>query len=237
MFDWGDTLMRYEWNDEVALAGNRAGIAALAARDGLPPAEAIHAYFKEREAQLFDDAREDEIDFVELNRACFSELGCELEDDDVRLYVQATYDVWEQTFTVPPAAHALLDALRKRGLKLALVSNTAQREWLLRPVFERQGLAERVDAIVLSSEVGKRKPHPVIFQRALEELGVRGEECLFVGDRLYNDVRGASELGMATVQALWFRADEHANGAEPDHRAFTMLDVLNIADRRLACAG
>ena len=54
-----------------------------------------------------------------------------------------------------------------------------------------------------------------------------------MGDRLYEDVRGAGELGMTTVQALWFRADEHPEGGEPDHQAFTQMDVLNIA-RRLA---
>ena len=41
-------------------------------------------------------------------------------------------------------------------------------------------------------------------------------------------LRGAGELGMTTVQALWFRADEHPDGGEPDHQAFTMHDVLNI---------
>jgi hypothetical protein len=41
---------------------------------------------------------------------------------------------------------------------------------------------------------------------------------------------------MTTVQAVWFRADEHPEGAEPDHQAFTQMDVLNIADRLLAAA-
>jgi putative hydrolase of the HAD superfamily len=95
------------------------------------------------------------------------------------------------------------------------------------------GLAERLDFSVFSSEVGVRKPHPAIFERALEALEVEPEHALFVGDRLFEDVRGAAELGMTTVQALWFRADEHPDGAEPDYQAFTQLDVLNVA-RQLA---
>ena len=47
---------------------------------------------------------------------------------------------------------------------------------------------------------------------------------------------GADALGMTTVQALWFRADENPDGAEPDHQAFTQMDVLNIADRLLGSA-
>jgi putative hydrolase of the HAD superfamily len=86
---------------------------------------------------------------------------------------------------------------------------------------------------VFSSEVGTRKPHPAIFRRALGALGVQPENALFVGDRLYEDIRGAGELGMKTVQAVWFRADEHPEGREPDYQAFTQADVLNVA-RRLA---
>jgi putative hydrolase of the HAD superfamily len=88
-----------------------------------------------------------------------------------------------------------------------------------------------LDVAVFSSEVGKRKPHPAIFERALGELAVRAEETLFVGDRLYEDVRGAAELGMQTVQALWFRADENPDGREPDFQAFTPYDVLNVVRR------
>ena len=101
---------------------------------------------------------------------------------------------------------------------------------------EQLGIAERIDYAVFSSELGKRKPHAEIFRRALEALGVAPEEALFVGDRLYEDVRGAKAVGMATVQALWFRADENPDGAEPDYQAFTQMDVLNIADRLLAAA-
>ena len=92
-------------------------------------------------------------------------------------------------------------------------------------------MAERVDFAVFSSEVGRRKPDPAIFRRALEALQVAPAAALFVGDRLYEDVRGASGVGMRTVQALWFRADEHPDGGVPDYRAFTQMDVLNVVSR------
>jgi putative hydrolase of the HAD superfamily len=84
--------------------------------------------------------------------------------------------------------------------------------------------------------VGKRKPHPAIFERALEALEVAPADSVFVGDRLLEDVRGAGELGMTTVQALWFRADEHPEGGEPDFQAFTQMDVLNVVERLSAAA-
>jgi putative hydrolase of the HAD superfamily len=126
---------------------------------------------------------------------------------------------------------ALLEVLRKRGLRTGLVSNATDPGWLLRADLEQQGLAPLLDAIVFSSEVGRRKPHPEIFQRALGELGVAPERTLFVGDRLVEDVQGPARLGMTTVQALWFRADENPNGIEPDYQAFTQMDVLNVVER------
>jgi HAD superfamily hydrolase (TIGR01509 family) len=230
LFDWGGTLMSDEWSDEIALEGHTAGLAALG-RDGLPDAEAFTGYLREHEAELFPSAGEDEIDIAAVMSGSFRDQGVELTDDDVRLFLQAAHEAWSSHYVLADSTHALLEALRARGLKLALVSNTASPQWLLQPMLERQGIAERVDAIVLSSEVGKRKPHPAIFERALSELDVAASVALFVGDRLEADVLGASRIGMKTIQAVWFRADEGPAGVEPDYQAFTQMDVLNVVDR------
>jgi putative hydrolase of the HAD superfamily len=230
LFDWGGTLMSDEWSDEIALEGHTAGLAALG-RDGLPDAEAFTSYLREHEAELFPSAGEDEIDIAAVMSGSFRDQGVELTDDDVRLFLQAAHEAWSSHYVLADSTHALLEALRARGLKLALVSNTASPQWLLQPMLERQGIAERVDAIVLSSEVGKRKPHPAIFERALSELDVAASVALFVGDRLEADVLGASRIGMKTIQAVWFRADEGPAGVEPDYQAFTQMDVLNVVDR------
>jgi putative hydrolase of the HAD superfamily len=230
LFDWGGTLMSDEWSDEIALEGHTAGLAALG-RDGLPDAEAFTGYLREHEAELFPSAGEDEIDIAAVMSGSFRDQGVELTDDDVRLFLQAAHEAWSSHYVLADSTHALLEALRARGLKLALVSNTASPQWLLQPMLERQGIAERVDAIILSSEVGKRKPHPAIFERALSELDVDASVALFVGDRLEADVLGASRIGMKTIQAVWFRADEGPAGVEPDYQAFTQMDVLNVVDR------
>ncbi len=214
------------WSDEIALEGHTAGLAALR-RDGLPTAEE----FTRHATENFPVAGEDEIDIAAVMRRSFAEQGVDLTDDDLRLFLRSIHDVWASYYSLASSTHALLEALRNRGLRLALVSNTASPEWLLQPVLESQGLVERLDAVVLSSEVGKRKPHPAIFERALAELEVQAGEALFVGDRLDADVLGASRVGMQTVQALWFRADDVEVEVEPDFQAFTQMDVLNVVDR------
>ena len=58
---------------------------------------------------------------------------------------------------------------------------------------------------------------------------------MFVGDRLDSDIRGAGELGLVTVQALWFAADEARGRPEPDFMAFTPMDVLTRAPAASCC--
>ncbi len=222
--------MEEEWSREIAAEGYEAGVAALA-RDGLPEARALLDYFEQHETELFALGVDDEIDIADVLRRAFAHHGVDVTDGDVRLFLTASRDVFASYYSLASTTHALLEALRRRGLALALVANTASPEWLLRPVLEEQGLVERLDVIVLSSEVGKRKPHPAPFERALGELGAAPGEALFVGDRLETDVVGASRTGIATVQALWFRADDSDAGVEADYQAFTQMDVLNVVDR------
>jgi putative hydrolase of the HAD superfamily len=173
----------------------------------------------------------EEIEYPGLIREALAHFDVDLTDAELVRFLEAEHAAWQPARVLGATTHALLDSLRERGLKLALVSNAFDPGWLLRRDLEQMGVADRLDFAVFSSEVGMRKPHPEIFRRALEAVGAEPERALFVGDRLYEDVRGAGELGMTTVQAVWFRADENPDGREPDHQAFTQLDVLNIARR------
>jgi putative hydrolase of the HAD superfamily len=236
LFDWGDTLIRFAYDEALVEAGHRAGLAALE-RDDLPEVERVASHFRERYEPFFwVPGTIEELEYPGLVRQLLGDFGIEVDDNELNRFLEAEHAAWEPARQ--PAAHtpALLESLRGRGLKLALVSNAFDPGWLLHRDLEQSGLAERLDFAVFSSEVGKRKPHPLIFERALDALAVPPEDAVFVGDRLYEDVRGAGELGMTTVQALWFRADEHPEGREPDFQAFTQMDVLNVVDRLRAAA-
>jgi FMN phosphatase YigB (HAD superfamily) len=67
--------------------------------------------------------------------------------------------------------------------------------------------------------------------RALDELAVRPERALHVGDRRLQDVLGAKRLGMRTVLARWFRDDVDPDGAEPDFAAGSPREVVEFVDR------
>lgn len=230
LFDWGDTLMRWAWDEELLEEGHRAGLAAIGRE-----AAGISARFREEYLPfLSEPGAVEEIEYPGLVRELLGSCGIEVSDEELGRFLEAEHEAWQPARRLGAATHALLESLRAHGLKLGLVSNALDPPWLLHRDLEQLGVAERLDTAVFSSEVGLRKPHPAIFRAALERLGVGPEEAVFVGDSLANDVAGAAALGMTTVQAVWFRAEEDP-AIEPDFRAFTPYDVLN-AVRRLNSA-
>ena len=96
----------------------------------------------------------------------------------------ANFELFEDTLPV-------LAELRAHGLKIGLVSNTGRD--LVAFVAHH---ALDVDAALGSATHGKTKPHPTIFQAALDELGVSAEEAAMVGDSPEDDIEGARALGM-----------------------------------------
>jgi HAD superfamily hydrolase (TIGR01549 family) len=111
-------------------------------------------------------------------------------DDELR---QALYDVMLDMWWAYDDAAPLLDALRERGVRTAVLSNVGVD---IRPVMQRYGL--RADAVILSCEVGAVKPQREIFQAALDALDARPAETLMVGDA-WKDDGGAAALGIRTL--------------------------------------
>ena len=104
----------------------------------------------------------------------------------------------------PPHHVELLGELR-RHYRLAVVSNFDYSPTCL-TILERAGIAPLFEAVVISDEIGWRKPKPVIFETALDRMGggLRPADALFVGDRADIDVLGARAVGMAST---WINRD------------------------------
>jgi putative hydrolase of the HAD superfamily len=103
---------------------------------------------------------------------------------------------WEQheNFSLYEDALPVLDELRRHGLRIGLVSN-GQRD--LDEFAVHHGL--EVDAVVGSKAHGRTKPHPSIFEAALEALGASADEAAMVGDSYEDDIQGARSLGMRAI--------------------------------------
>ena len=104
------------------------------------------------------------------------------------------------TRTLHQATWALpvLDDLRRAGLSLAVVSDCSPDT---PAVWPGSALSERFDAVSFSCVVGVRKPDPRIYRVVLDQLQLRAENCIYVGDGGSQELSGASKLGM---RAVWF---------------------------------
>lgn len=102
-----------------------------------------------------------------------------------------------------PAAHRTLLASLTPRFRLGIVSNFDYAP-TAHGILEREGIAALFDAVVVSAEVGWRKPKPIIFEVALARLRISPQEALFVGDRADIDVLGAKRAGLA---AAWLNRE------------------------------
>jgi HAD superfamily hydrolase (TIGR01509 family) len=216
LFDWNNTLVRFSWDEERVIEGHRAALG--------------------RDDPVFT-ARWRTLVLGDHGYRPYAELLAELGVEDPDAFIDAEHEVWQPAHEVLSSAQALFESLRSLGLKTGIVANSwPEPGHVLRADAERFGLADRVDVMVFSDDVGARKPDPEIYLFACRQLGVEPSEAMHVGDDLENDVWGAAAVGITTVQALWFVADDQpVEGVEPDFRAFTPMDVLNTA-RQLARA-
>ena len=96
-------------------------------------------------------------------------------------------------FEVLPGVHESLRRLRAHGLAIAVVANW---DFSLHEHLRRHGLRDWFDAVVVSAELGARKPDPAPFLAALDRLGVEPARAVHVGDYPPHDEAGARAAGM-----------------------------------------
>lgn len=99
-------------------------------------------------------------------------------------------------WTLDPGIRPLLKKLRGLGLGLGILSNWDRR---LRLTLEKLELLDLFDQFIISNEVGWEKPHPMVFEQAVEKSGCRVENILHAGDSLGADILPALEQGLRTL--------------------------------------
>lgn len=126
---------------------------------------------------------------------------CSLDDSMLAAVCEAFMKPIFGLARLDPDALPLLESLRQRDIKTAIVSNSpwgsSASAW--RNELARHGLLERVDVSVFCGDVGWRKPNSAPFQRALELIQVAPADAIFVGDDPRWDVIGAQNAGLRPV--------------------------------------
>lgn len=129
-----------------------------------------------------------------------------------------------------PEIIPMLSELKERGLYIGLISNCFSEE---ADVIRKSELFTYFDAVYLSYEQGVKKPDEEIFQRCMNALSVKAEECVYVGDGGSNELETAGKLGMKAVQATWYLQDGTTQPSGRKHdfpQMETPFDVLNCLE-------
>ncbi len=127
------------------------------------------------------------------------QLGFEVKADDAR--VKAALNVFFQDFIdtleLRENARKLVKQAREH-CKVALISNFTYAPVIYKSL-RKVGLSRFFNIVVVSEEVGWRKPSPKIFEHALNKLQVHVREAVYIGDSPNEDIKGAKQAGIKTV--------------------------------------
>jgi HAD superfamily hydrolase (TIGR01549 family) len=131
--------------------------------------------------------------------------------------------------TFHPAARRVVEAFFHQNYKLGIVSNMILPGVLLERLLQSEGLRPFFGPIITSSETGYIKPHPRIFERALDAGNWRPEEALMVGDTYRQDIIGARSAGM---HVIWLnsRGEPTSQAAQnpPDSIINSLEELLTV---------
>ncbi|HEY2812655.1 MAG TPA: HAD family hydrolase [Acidimicrobiales bacterium] len=228
LFDWGGTLTTSDLGraDLLDLWRLAAHHLEPAREDELVSAlAAIDQRFWDRTTTTLESWR-----LADILQAASDELGLDVTDAVLEEAATRHLDGWTQHIRHEPDAAEVLQALRARGLRIGMLSNTNWPRSFHEHFLERDGLARLIDARLYTSDLGYVKPHPSVFIDALAAVGLDDPtRAVFVGDRPYDDIHGAQRVGMRTVLRVSTVVPPY--DVEPDAEIGTLSELLALIDR------
>jgi HAD superfamily hydrolase (TIGR01509 family) len=197
LFDYGLTLVTFSFPRDCLLSvldrfRPRLGGAT-------PTAEELMATVLEPLEADLEGYGEDEVDYMDFYEHAWRRAGLNAPRALLYEILDQEQLCWDRSVRLAPAALETLDRLRSRGLKTAVASNAPFPPELMHRQLLSNGIRQRVDVVVLSAEVGRRKPAPELYEAALARLGVDAGRALYVGDRYREDYEGPRRVGMRAV--------------------------------------
>jgi putative hydrolase of the HAD superfamily len=128
------------------------------------------------------------------------------EDDRIAKAVEAYFSAFYDYCRLIPGTKEMLAGLRGE-YRLGLLSNFTHAPAAVR-LLELTGLESFFDSILISGALGFRKPHPLVFERLIEELGVEKDGIVYVGDDPEPDILGASQAGLHPVWMTYVKDNQ-----------------------------
>jgi putative hydrolase of the HAD superfamily len=231
LFDWAGTLTPYH---QVDLLGCWAAAAEVIAPDRVEELAAA-LFAAEHDSWPMQQVSMQSSTTAELVKRGTAAMGIEADEATEQAAIAAYRRAWSAHLDARDEAAAVLTALRDRGMRTGLLSNTHwPRDWH-EDALAADGLIDLLDARLYSSELSHMKPHPSAFEALLAAVGTTAERAVFVGDRPHDDISGAKAVGLRTV---WIRNDAVPRyDVEPDAIIDELAALVDVVDVWNAQAG
>lgn len=232
IFDWGGTLAEYasiELEDMWRLAARY-----LAREQGNGS--------RREENELVSRLAQVEVEFwattsthqragtlADLLQAATAALALDVTEAVLEEAATHYLDAWTPHIRHEPDAADTLRALRRRGMRIGLLSNTHWPRAFHEHFLARDGLEGLIDARLYTSELSVMKPHPEAFRAALDAVGVEDpSRAVFVGDRPFDDIFGARQSGLRAV--LRTNPEVPPYDIEPDATIERLFDLVEVVE-------
>ena len=175
---------------------------------GLPiDSDTFFPVYREVAQQFMEDARREGKETH--NRFWISttlqRLGHDIAPDDSRIAVavEAYFSAFLDHAVPVPDTLEMLSALKGR-YRLGLLSNLTHAP-AARQILARLGMAPFFDVVLISGDLGYRKPHAHVFRHLIDAFAVPKEHIAFIGDDLDADIRGAQQAGLQPIWTVYAR--------------------------------
>jgi putative hydrolase of the HAD superfamily len=235
LFDLDDTLLDWsrqltDWQDITRHHINKVHDYLSARGHILPDQSAFFQHYMTTLVQSWDKAKQTwaGVYFADVLRQCFAALALDVGQIDFHEVMQV-YD-WRPLPGVVPYSDAIpvLQTLRQQGYKVGLITNSMFPMWMRDIELREYQLLEFFDARITSGDTGYMKPHPAIFQKALDLLGADARQAVFVGDRPINDIAGANESGLVSILVVPPHLQRDLDDTRPDYTINCLSELLPI---------
>ena len=244
IFDYGNTLVsvdpalhskRTDYADVVAVPGAERMARHLEERGVLTRDDGLG--FLDRFLQIREanrkraDAAGDEIPAAVSLREALRAVGrAEPDDQAMSAALERFFSVEEEQLREIPGAGETLRRLEARGVALALLSNATDGDYIRRAV-ARFGWEGLFRPLVVSSDIGVRKPRAEAFEAVLRHWSFEPAEIAIVGDSLRHDVGGGQSMGLRTFHFTWIpnpMDPEYLGRIVPEASATTHEELLRL---------
>jgi len=239
LFDWGGTLVSVTRQGPALREGAHRAVQLVDQSAGEKAAQNLVDAILSAETRADADPKHREADLTAVITQWAQSLGVS-DCNPINKALDALGNKWVGSLDLLPDTLHTLRSLRQADYRMGLVTNCSVGPPYCHQEFKRQGLTDLLEFAVFSSIVGYRKPHPLIYEQALDRAFPHGRpgnlsRVLFVGDSPGYDVIAPAAMGMKTVlikntQFAWPREDY--TKAKPDFQIESVNELPALLPKR-----